>query len=47
METAFKREMTKQDFIDSLVKAGWTQKRAEEEWEFIQSEEDESGYDGP
>ena len=40
-------ELTKEEFIAELVRVGWTRKRAEEEWEFIQTEEDESGYDGP
>ena len=40
-------ELSKDGFIRQLVKVGWTKREAEQEWECIQEDDDESGYDGP
>ena len=39
-------ELTREQFIAHLIKAGWRQDEAEAEWGAIQDDE-ESGYDGP
>ena len=41
------KELTKDEFIQHLVDVGWSLADAQAEWERIQTEEDESGYDGP
>lgn len=38
--------LTKEQFIQRLLDAGWTREDAEAEWDAIQADE-ESGYDGP
>jgi hypothetical protein len=39
-------ELSKEQFIQRLIDAGWIRADAEKEYESIQ-EDDESGYDGP
>ena len=39
-------ELSREQFIPHLIKAGWRKDEAEAEWDAIQDDE-ESGYDGP
>jgi hypothetical protein len=41
------QEMSRDEFIAMLVSRGWTKEEATAEWDRIQEEPDESGYDGP
>ena len=40
-------EFTRETFIARLVRNGWSRDDAAAEWDSIQNDEDESGYDGP
>ena len=40
-------ELTKEQFIQRLIEADWTRDEALKEYQSIQEEPDESGYDGP
>lgn len=37
------KELSKKDFIERLVNAGWSKKEAKEEWERIQNDTEADG----
>lgn len=45
-EQVMPNELSREQFIAQLIKAGWRKDEAEAEWASIQADE-ESGYDGP